>query len=258
MKLKDLYSKIIDIGIRHDRRDRKEIQSILKKEKEEYSKLSGDKKKMFDKDRLINPYSDTRILTGNPDTEVKIADLQNPDQEINEKCTIGELGSELETHLENLTTTIGSLRNQVEGGGLSYSKKDSVKDMFEGVTQSGGYAVSKLANLLKVLGVFLVLCAIAFFALFFTMDTEDDILGQITTNEAHIRSQQEILSGLDRETKELVEQTRALEHDDISRQEKLSLIDLNLQIHALEQRRQKVQLQIQVQLDDIKKHRLLT
>lgn len=181
--------------------------------------------------------------------------LQNPDQELNEKCTIGELGIELETHLEKLTNTIGSLRDQVEGVGQTYTKKDSLVDMFGSVGRSGGYAASGLGKVFKILWVFLGICAIAFFALFFTMESQKDLLGKIATNEAHIRSQQEILAGLDREKQELMEQLKVLERDDMTRQEKLEAIDLNMKILNLEQRGQKLRLQIQVQLDMMSEHR---
>ncbi len=178
--------------------------------------------------------------------------LQNPDQALNEKCTIGELGNELETLLEKLTTTLDSLRNQVEGRGLTYSTKDSFLAMFGGVRQSGGYAASRLKMMLKVIGVVIVLCAVAFFSLFLTMENEKDILGKITAHQAHIRSQQEILSELDREMQALIEQAAPLEKDNATRQEKLEYIELNMKIHDLEQRRQQVQEQIQTQRNEIK------
>ena len=181
--------------------------------------------------------------------------LQNPDQELNERCTIGDLGRELETHLETLTDTIGSLRDQVEGGGLTYTKKDSFLDMFGGLRHSGSLAASGLGKALKIIAVILGLCAIAFIVLFFTMEKEKALLGRIATSESHIRSQQEILSGLDREKQQLFEKTTALQAGDITRQEKVEILDLVMKIHDLEERRQKVQVQIHVQENEIKRHR---
>jgi hypothetical protein len=181
--------------------------------------------------------------------------LQNPDQELNEKCTIGELGTELETHLEKLTATIGAIRDQVEGAGLSYTRKDFFRNIFGGARQPGGRAFTAARRVFKLMVVFLALCVVAFFSLYFTMEDEEDLRGKIAAHEAHIRSQQEIMSGLDREMQQLTEETAALDRDDVSRQERLERIELNVQIHDLEQRRQKVQLLVQVQLDEIRKHR---
>lgn len=71
MKIKDIYKKAIEEGKKADFRDKKEIKWKLSRTKEEYESLSDEKKEFFDKERLENPYSDTRILHGDPDTEVK-------------------------------------------------------------------------------------------------------------------------------------------------------------------------------------------
>lgn len=177
--------------------------------------------------------------------------LQNPDREVNEKCTIGELGTELETHLENLTATVDAIRDQVEGVGQTYS----FADRFGAGRQSGGPAFSIMGKAFKVMVAFLVICVVVFLSLFFTMEDEEDLLGKIAVHETHVRSEREILSGLDREMEQLTEKTAALERDDVTRQERLERIELNVQIHDLEQRRQKVQMQVQVQLDEISKYR---
>lgn len=71
MKLKDLYQRVIEAGVENDLRDRDEIQRILTEEKEKLEKLAADDREYFDEDRLFNPFSDTRVLYGDPETEVK-------------------------------------------------------------------------------------------------------------------------------------------------------------------------------------------
>ncbi len=71
MKLNDLYRSAISIGIENDLRGKKEINRILKEEKESYENLKKEDKTFYDKDRLFNPYSDSRILVGDPDTDIK-------------------------------------------------------------------------------------------------------------------------------------------------------------------------------------------
>ncbi len=71
MKLKDLYQRVIEAGVENDLRDRDEIQRILTEEKEKFEKLAADDREYFDEDRLFNPFSDTRVLYGDPETEVK-------------------------------------------------------------------------------------------------------------------------------------------------------------------------------------------
>ena len=70
MKLRDLYRKAVDIGISHDPRSRDELERVLEEEKEKSDKLDEADREFFDGDRLFNPYADTRILCGLPETEV--------------------------------------------------------------------------------------------------------------------------------------------------------------------------------------------
>ena len=73
MKLKKFYHKVIEVGIANDLREPKEIKRTLKLEKEKYEKLSEDEKEFYDPDRLFNPFADTRILNGDPETDIKKA-----------------------------------------------------------------------------------------------------------------------------------------------------------------------------------------
>lgn len=71
MKLKEIYQLAIETGKEVDLREEEEIERLLEKNKERFSELSDKKKEYFDQDKLDNPYSDTRILTGEEETEIK-------------------------------------------------------------------------------------------------------------------------------------------------------------------------------------------
>ncbi|MBI5417115.1 NGG1p interacting factor NIF3, partial [Candidatus Poribacteria bacterium] len=55
----------------NDPRDKKYIKRELDIVNKDYLDLKSEKKDDFDKDRLFNPYADTRILNGDPDIEIK-------------------------------------------------------------------------------------------------------------------------------------------------------------------------------------------
>ena len=71
MKLKDIYREVIKKGIEADVRGSREIEAMLTKHKEDYDKLSKEEKEHFDKDLLSNPFADSRILYGNPESNIK-------------------------------------------------------------------------------------------------------------------------------------------------------------------------------------------
>jgi len=71
MKLEQLYRKAVEVGREKDLRGKDEVRNLLAAESPKFEKLSSEEKEFYDKDRLFNPYADTRILYGNPGTEVK-------------------------------------------------------------------------------------------------------------------------------------------------------------------------------------------
>ncbi|HZD59463.1 MAG TPA: NGG1p interacting factor NIF3 [Anaerolineae bacterium] len=70
MKLRAIYDLAIEVGIEYDPRGDEEIQKLLNKKKEAYEGLKEEEKEFFDIEALDNPYSDTRILAGDPEMEV--------------------------------------------------------------------------------------------------------------------------------------------------------------------------------------------
>jgi len=71
MKLKDIYQLAIEMGISADPRGKAGVEKMLKKASKDYKELSEKKKKFFDSENLTNPYTDTRILYGDPEREIK-------------------------------------------------------------------------------------------------------------------------------------------------------------------------------------------
>ena len=71
MKIKDIYNLVIEKGIKADFRGEEEIKKSQKRLKEKYEAMSEKAKEDYDLERLNNPFSDTRILYGNPEKEIK-------------------------------------------------------------------------------------------------------------------------------------------------------------------------------------------
>lgn len=99
MKLIDLYRLVIKKGIAKDPRSLSEIRDELKRVRREYRALKGPDKKAFDREALTNPYADTRILNGDPGTDVKTLmvgiDMEMPEiiaaDRLNEKGEVVDL-----------------------------------------------------------------------------------------------------------------------------------------------------------------------
>lgn len=83
MKLIDIYKLAIRKGIEKDPRTRREINEELANARKEFRKSKGPDRRAFDKERLTNPYADTRILYGDLNTNIRTVmvgiDMEGPE-----------------------------------------------------------------------------------------------------------------------------------------------------------------------------------
>lgn len=83
MTIQDIYQLAIKMGIKADPRGKTGVAKSLARHQKQFDKLPKDQQKYFDRESLKNPYSDTRILNGNPKTEVKTIlvgiDIETPE-----------------------------------------------------------------------------------------------------------------------------------------------------------------------------------
>lgn len=71
MKLKDIYQKAITTGMNNDPRGRDIVMKDIEQRKKTYDEIKPSEKDFFDIESLQNPYSDSRILFGSGDEEIK-------------------------------------------------------------------------------------------------------------------------------------------------------------------------------------------
>jgi len=70
MKLRDIYEMAYREGIAADPRGREGVERVLERARKAFADLPEHKKWEFDQETLVNPFADTRILVGDPDTEI--------------------------------------------------------------------------------------------------------------------------------------------------------------------------------------------
>lgn len=71
MKLREIYELAIKLGTEVDPRGPEGISRYFEDAKKELEGLKGLEKDAFDREKLVNPFADTRILNGDPDLEVR-------------------------------------------------------------------------------------------------------------------------------------------------------------------------------------------
>jgi hypothetical protein len=70
MRLKEMYETAFRVGMAADPRGSEGVARVLERAQKDFDKLAEDERWEFDTECLVNPYSDTRILHGDPETEV--------------------------------------------------------------------------------------------------------------------------------------------------------------------------------------------
>lgn len=91
MKIKEIYSLAIEMGIRADLRGKEKVIKLLEQRRRDYENLSQKEKEKFDLETLKNPFSDSRILHIADDKEIKRV-LVGIDVEVSEILMAKELG----------------------------------------------------------------------------------------------------------------------------------------------------------------------
>ena len=71
MKLREFYQKAIATGVENDPRGKEVTLRDLEVRKKDFNSLGEDEKDLFDRESLDNPYSDSRILSGTGEEDIR-------------------------------------------------------------------------------------------------------------------------------------------------------------------------------------------
>jgi putative NIF3 family GTP cyclohydrolase 1 type 2 len=104
MKLIDIYHQAITLGMQADPRGKEGAERILAENRKRYEEMKGKEKEYYDKERISNPYADTRILWGEEDKEVRkmLAGIDIDDGELIIAKQLGDIDAVIAHHPEGL------------------------------------------------------------------------------------------------------------------------------------------------------------
>lgn len=83
MKIRELFERAIKTGIENDPRGKEQVFKELASRKKEFESLKPEEKEFFELEHLENPYPDSRLLFGDPETDIS-AILVGIDMEVAE------------------------------------------------------------------------------------------------------------------------------------------------------------------------------
>jgi putative NIF3 family GTP cyclohydrolase 1 type 2 len=161
MTIKEIYDLAVKIGIDNDFRTKKEIDEYLKHRKAEHDKLPNEEKEYFDKERLINPYSDTRIHNANGAKNIKKI-FTSVDVSMGGLALAKELGADLVLNhhpvglaLAGLDDVMNYQIDQMEKLGIPVNIAEKllrkrISEVARGISPANHYVTVDAARLLKL------------------------------------------------------------------------------------------------------------
>jgi hypothetical protein len=84
VRIQEIYEIAIRKGIAVDPRGEEGVRKELARRKKDFDDLQESEKKDFDQESLRNPYSDTRVLCGDSELDVRVV-LAGIDMEVGER-----------------------------------------------------------------------------------------------------------------------------------------------------------------------------
>lgn len=84
MTIRQIFNLGLEMGIAADPRGKRGVEKWLALQKKKYQQLSRDEREFFDRERLTNPYADSRIHYGDPGNKIKniVAGIEVEEAEI--------------------------------------------------------------------------------------------------------------------------------------------------------------------------------
>ncbi len=184
--------------------------------------------------------------------------LKDPDEQIEEKCKTGQLGIVLSETRTTLRNRIDEFADKIEGKSVSYKKTDSLYQHLERVKYLFLSLIRTYKILSRVIACVGVACFITFVVLLATMQTEKELLVKVGRTKAEIQTKQATLHNLGERMKSIQEQIKALElgqEGELTREQKIKIMELNLATHKLSEKMEKLQFEIEMYRKQLQKEK---
>jgi hypothetical protein len=190
-----------------------------------------------------------RVLEG---IQITAQRLKEPDKDITEKCSVGELGRELEANVDALVDTVDAIRVQVAGDVEAYTKKEAILAQVGRIKSLGHLIVVLFSLTFKVIGVLILVGVMVFSYLYFTMESEEALMKELDRSRSHVEEQMKLIARLEGEKTEMAQKLDSIPGGELNREEKVEVMNLTMQVHKLDERVHSAEVQIDVHQRKIK------
>jgi DNA repair exonuclease SbcCD ATPase subunit len=179
--------------------------------------------------------------------------LLKPSRETTEKYVSGQLGREIESHVEAVAKAVDDVRMKVQGspseqGGAGSSGNALLK--VKGVFLSAGYLLNWG---IKILACVVVLLLALFTYFYFTMEKDTKYLKEIASTQSSLKEKKNLLLKTQKDKQDL-EDKRKPTNRELTREEKLVALDLEVKIKKLDSTIEQTQAEIETYEQKLKEN----
>ncbi|MFP4116806.1 MAG: NGG1p interacting factor NIF3 [Candidatus Aenigmatarchaeota archaeon] len=163
--LKEIHSFAVEEGIKEDPRDREKIEEMLEERQEKHEEMESPRKDHFDKDKLENPFDDSKVLYGGEEEVEKLAvgiDIEAQDLILIDR--LNEKGRDIDAAfghhpegraLANLHEVLGLQVDTLEKAGVPVSQAEGIvrpraEEVKKGVHATNHPRAPRTAELLDI------------------------------------------------------------------------------------------------------------
>jgi len=171
--------------------------------------------------------------------------MQNAETGISDRCMAGKLGRELEKIVGDLTAAVKVVKGEVAGETPTFTRRRVPFFFLLGWIKAIGTLIRGLWKLLFKMVILLLIIVIGPLAyLSLTMEETGTYEKEIRESRTYIQSQRESISSIERQRGEINQKIASLSRPDLTRQERIDIMDLMVAIHGLDAKRNKIEVDI--------------
>ena len=172
-------------------------------------------------------------------TDISVA-LEQDKKAVGTKCRAGSFGHELNTQVAELKSGIQDVWETVDGKVSGYSITDRLAGGGETVT-SALYHVSPFGPIpRRIIISVLIIAAVVFGYLFFTMESEDALVQGIKADLTYLNTERQALKVKQQEHEDIQAQIKLLDKIDLKRKDKIKLLSLTVEEGKLRESIEKI------------------
>lgn len=170
--------------------------------------------------------------------------LKSPEAPAEGRAYLEGLGRELGEKIRSLGTALEAFKMKLHGEPISYTTTDYALTQLEKVRPAIGGAAKLGSRLLKLIVTALLAAGVFFLVLFLTMEKEEVFLKAMEEAKGQAQSRQAELVRIDAELSEIRKALSMMRADELSREEKVHVLDLNVKAHNLRDKKDRIELEV--------------